>query len=461
MKMMKKGMALILALAMGISLVGCGEARKVNDDSSQNLQSEQTDNSLNETVVLDGITLTKEYAGTTLNLLWAPDIAFSKCLMDLLPEFENATGINVEVESLTDTEISRKLAIDSAAGGETLDVFYFRPAQETKMFSSNGWIYDISGLKEDPEYEFEDISEESLNVVMGSDGKLYGIPLTVERTMLFYNTEMFNEAGLDHAPETLEELIEYCDILHDPDNEKYALAMRGQGTAAVIAFTPFLYAFGGQYIDENNKACFNSPEAIKAFEYYATLITKYCAEGATSWTTSEASSMMRLGNCAMYIDYDSHYSFIVSDETSNISDKVAYAKMPSGDAGFTPCGPVAWAMGIAASTQNPEACEMFVKWATSKSVMLKAAELGQISGRLSATSEEVIYQNFDESYAKTVSESAKVANPVDRPFIVAGTEARQIIGEVIDYANAGHTGDDLKAFADDACVRVQTLIDSE
>ena len=171
--------------------------------------------------------------------------------------------------------------------------------------------------------------------------------------------------------------------------------------------------------------------------------------------------MMRLGDCAMYIDYDSHYAFIVDDETSNITDVVAYAPFPEGPAGFTPTGPVAWAIGVAANTKNPEASDMFIKWITSKGFFEKAAKYGQISGRASCTTPEILEANFGTNYAEVVAKTAPVANPYDRPVIINGTEARQIVGEVIDYANAGHTGDDLKAFADDACARVQALIDSE
>ena len=413
-----------------------------------------------DTVVLDGITLSKAYAGTKIAYLADTTTAWGKCMLDLIPEFEQATGITVEQEVLSDVEISRKLAVDSAAGGEGLDVFLFRPAQECKAFAANGWIKDISFLAEDPEYNFEDITAESLKITT-VDGVLYGIPLTVEHTMLIYNTDLFAAAGLDHAPETLDELVEYCDILNDPENGKYALCMRGQGTAAVIAFAPFLYAFGGEFINENNEACFNTPEAIEAFEFYAKLINDYCPEGANAYTTTEASAMMRLGNSAMYIDYDSHYAFVVNGEDSNIVDCSSYAKFPTGKAGFTPTGPVAWAMGIAENTVNPEACEMFVKWATSEGVMAKAVKYGQLSGRVSCTTPEVLSSNFTEDYATVVSETAPYANPYDRPVIVAGTEARQIVGEVIDYANAGHTGDDLKAFADDAVARVQELIDEE
>lgn len=453
---------ILLALSMLLTACGSSTAQPAEKTTETNtVQSAEQDE---ETVVLDGITLSKKYAGTTIVFTGGGDTttAFGRATLEHIAEFEEATGITVELDALTDVEISRKLAIDSAAGGEGLDVFMMRPGQETKAFVSNGWVRDISSFMQDEaDYEFGDIAEESLKVCM-VDGKLYSIPVTVEHTMLFWNTELFAKAGLDHAPGTLEELVVYCDILKEKlDEGEYALCMRGQGTAAVIAFAPFLYAFGGEFLDENNRAVFDSDEAIKAFEYYAKLIADYCPEGATAYTTAEASAMMRLGNCAMYIDYDSHYSFVVDADNSNISELASYAVFPSGDAGFTPTGPVAWSIGIAENTQNPEACEMLVKWITSKGFLEKAASNGQLSARISCTTPEMLRSNFNEEYAEVVSKTVPYANPYDRPIIVSGTEARQIVGEVIDYANAGHTGEDLKAFAADACARVQALIDVE
>ena len=263
---MKKNLtSLFLAsLITMTALTGCAvpstdqAAAPAAEPASEEVQESETA-AEEEAVVLDGVTLSKKYAGTKLSFVGGGGTtAFGKCTEEYLHEFEEATGIDVELESLTDVEISRKLAIDSAAGGEGLDVFMIRPAQETKAFVHNGWIKDLTALTEDQEYDFADISEESLRVCTVDD-TVYAIPVTVEHTMLFYNTKWFEEAGIDHAPATLDELVEVCEKLTDPDQNKYALCMRGQGTAAVIAFAPFMYAMGGQFIDENNQAVFNSP----------------------------------------------------------------------------------------------------------------------------------------------------------------------------------------------------------
>ena len=83
----------------------------------------------------------------------------------------------------------------------------------------------------------------------------------------------------------MDELLEMCEALNDPENGVYALALRGEGNAAVTQFSGFLYAFGGDFFDEETKtALINTPEFMEAVKFYADLIQNYCPPGSINYT---------------------------------------------------------------------------------------------------------------------------------------------------------------------------------
>src|SRR5512135_1731590 len=63
-----------------------------------------------------------------------------------IPDFEKATGIKVNIESLQEGQLTTKLTTEFATKASSVDVFMTRPLQEGKMFSKNGWYEPLTGL---------------------------------------------------------------------------------------------------------------------------------------------------------------------------------------------------------------------------------------------------------------------------------------------------------------------------
>ena len=92
------------------------------------------------------------------------------------------------------------------------------------------------------------------------DGTVYGAPLYVSPFVLFYNKDLFEQAGLDpnSPPTTYDELLEIAPKLAElktaDGNQVYPF---GQPTASVIvigsAIQSFAQNFGGTIFDENNQ----------------------------------------------------------------------------------------------------------------------------------------------------------------------------------------------------------------
>lgn len=124
---------------------------------------------------------------------------------------------------------------------------------------------------------------------MKYEGQYYGFPLESDLgMMLFYNKDMFREAGLDpeKAPTTMDELLEYAQKLTKPDGTRIGFAVRYSGNPRGIAdkWLPFLHAWGGQlYADDESTSdgYLNSPEAIESLQFYGDLVNEYQVASTT------------------------------------------------------------------------------------------------------------------------------------------------------------------------------------
>ena len=80
---------------------------------------------------------------------------YGELLKSAIPEFESATGIKVNVESLQESQLTTKLTTEFATNSSSVDVFMTRPLQEGKMFYKNGWYEPLTG------YDFADFPRTS------------------------------------------------------------------------------------------------------------------------------------------------------------------------------------------------------------------------------------------------------------------------------------------------------------
>ncbi len=78
----------------------------------------------------------KPFEGTELRVLLANHM-WTTAITPHLSEFEEMTGIKLNVEEYSEDQLSQKLAIELAAQSKDLDVFMTRPLQEVKQMIAN------------------------------------------------------------------------------------------------------------------------------------------------------------------------------------------------------------------------------------------------------------------------------------------------------------------------------------
>src|SRR5699024_1542154 len=127
--------------------------------------------------------------------------------------------------------------------------------------------------------EFQDFNQNFMRAVTSSDDAIFGLPVYGESTWLMYRMDIFDEYGIEGPPETLEELRSIAEQI---TNESAAsgdsiagITLRGQGSAAVYAWSGLLRSFGGDFLNDQGEPALDTPEAIDTTEYYVDLLQNF------------------------------------------------------------------------------------------------------------------------------------------------------------------------------------------
>ncbi|WP_049683906.1 ABC transporter substrate-binding protein [Peribacillus loiseleuriae] len=387
--------------------------------------------------------------------LVAANHPWTEAIKPLLPDFEKETGIKVQVDSYFEDQLSQKTSVEFAANAKSIDAVLFRPLQDGKQFEKNGYFASLNDYVTKEGGSTDDFIPSALGSVKNGDN-LYGLPVVTESTVLYYRKDILEEAGLQ-PPKTLDELKEQAAKLSDPKNGLYGFVARGKRSPAVTQFSSFLYAHGADFM-KDGKATLNTPEAIQAFEYYGGLLKNYGPPGTLNMSWPEAMAVFTQGKAVFYTDASALYTNATDATKSGVADKVGFAPFPAGPSGNKVATPPAWAIAIGANSEKKDAAWKFVKWATSKEIVLDLQANG-ITGALTSVWESPEgVAHFPEDLSAAIVENNKHGVPYDRPAIINVGEARDAIGDVI---NAAIEGKDVKAAASKSNTAFQNILDKE
>jgi ABC-type glycerol-3-phosphate transport system substrate-binding protein len=95
------------------------------------------------------------------------------------------------------------------------------------------------------------------------DGSIYGIPYDSYFTTLIYRRDIFEKCGLMRPPETWQEIIDYCRIIHKKMPETWGIAIQPD----LFYFIDFIWQAGGD-VYQAGKFNLNTPEVIKALKFW-------------------------------------------------------------------------------------------------------------------------------------------------------------------------------------------------
>jgi multiple sugar transport system substrate-binding protein len=352
--------------------------------------------------------------------------------LGLLDEYQKVTGTKVSIESFAEDQLTQQLTVKLNAPNSEIDVVMYRPPQEGKQFVQNGWLVELADLTKDSSFDWADFQDGPRGTVT-IDNKVYGAPIVTEREILYYRKSLLQQKGIE-VPKSLDDLIAAAQKLDDKPGGVAGFIARGKQANAVTQFSSYLYGYGGDFIKDGRSAI-NTPEAIKAFSVYGSLLRDYGprpADSTLQMNWPEALAVFVQGKAAMYTDADSIVAGMLDKQKSKISDDLGFAPFPAGPAGAKPYQVASWALGVSAKAPHAAAAKKFISWIASKDNVLKLQQKAVPGPRLSAWNSADGTKGFPAEYVTALNATMKLkTTDHDRPQVVGVARSREIVGSVI------------------------------
>lgn len=192
------------------------------------------------------------------------------------------------------------------------------------------------------------------------DGTVYGVPWYVDTRVLFYRTDLAEEAGLASAPATMPDLRAAAEAYRDKAGAQWGLSIQPGGLDTVQSLYPFLYSAGGAILDESGKPVVNSPEAVKALEDYGSYFVNGLSEKSVR-PGYDVTKDFNSGSVPMFFGPPSTMS-LLDDNYPELEGKWAIAPVPADKASVSMAG--GSLLAISADSSRKAAAKEFIKYLT-------------------------------------------------------------------------------------------------
>lgn len=180
-------------------------------------------------------------------------------------DFEDETGIKVDYDVMAAAQYGSVITTRLSSGDapDTFQVFPGAANAGIVTFATQGYTLDIT---DEP---FMDNILPGVLDALAIDGRQYTLPTSQNIIAIQYNIDLFEQAGIEETPKSLEEFYEVCQILLDAGITPYA--MEGQNgwffeTFAILPTT--LYSVMPDFDEKRaaGEARFNDTGWRKVFE---------------------------------------------------------------------------------------------------------------------------------------------------------------------------------------------------
>lgn len=451
---MKKTATTALALtgALSMALAGCSaETSSPSDPSSSAPPVSQS---------IDW----RQFEGEKITLLFNAH-PWTDAMAAELDEFKSLTGIDVDLQTFSEDLYWDRYAAALRAGSGVADV-YFQSMDDTAFNDfENGFLTPLGDFIDDPsmtadDYDFTDYPAPLIDAARfpfgSSEAQPYGIPISTETFILYYNEEIVAEYLGGVVPETIDELVVAAEkITNDSGGTVYGAVMRGLrstgirdpltavlinsvGDPAAVEL-PHNVWFDGDFSSPN----LTDDAIVEGMDAYARLVAAGPSNAlALDWP--DATALFSQGQAAFFIDATAFSPTFENPDESLVAGKVGYAPIPASSRGQG-TGFASWGLGIPANSDHKGAAWYFVQWATNKR---NTALFGQATGgaaRVSSASDAGYIDALDSDFVRASGEALELAAPTAVYLEGWSDQMMVIVDAMQDIASGGPARDVMQA----------------
>jgi len=362
----------------------------------------------------------------------------------LKTEFEQATGIKVNLEIIPYEELPQKVLLSFSQKSTDYDIV-MNDSLHIQGYVANNYIAPldefIANSALNQYYQADDFVPTYLKAVQ-VNGKTYGFPVYGESTFLMYRKDLFQQYSIP-VPTTLSQMAEAAKTISEGTNRAVAgITLRGQqGIHAVYAWGAFLYGYGGRYFDESGRLVVDSPESIRGTQAYVDILNKYGPAGYANFGWQENRLLFQQGKAGMTIDATVNGAYCEDPRESEIVGKVGYAPVPAEVKGYGGSAALAvhgFYINNAISQAQKEAAFLFGSWATSSAVQEKSISVEPHCGLTSIPAmQSPAFKEKYGAFSDGMIAALNEANPDYLPHVPEAGEIIDKVGAALSQALAG------------------------
>ncbi|WP_243344492.1 sugar ABC transporter substrate-binding protein [Anaerococcus sp. AGMB09787] len=295
-----------------------------------------------------------------------------KVMKEIVADFEKENpDIKVQIEMASFKDHFTKL--ETQYSGSVMPDIFFMNGPNFQKFASNNVLEPLDDLVENKEIDLSNIPDALIDLYT-YEGKLYGLPKDWDLTALWYNKEIFDNAGVPYPTNdwTWDDLKNAAEKLNNPDEGIWAIASQAATQEGLYDTIP---QNGGYIISEDAKKCgYNSKEAIEATQIWIDLLKDGLSPDIQTQTDTSAVELFKAGKLAMI--YSASWNVPEYMNSENIKDKVDLVVMPKLKERAATIHGLSYA--LSSQSKNKENAKKFLAYLSSKEVNDKWAKSGAV-----------------------------------------------------------------------------------
>jgi multiple sugar transport system substrate-binding protein len=279
--------------------------------------------------------------------------------------------------------MDEKVPLQLAAKDASLDVF-------TTGSENIGHYVGISGVEpldsymndasQTPaSYDFNDIAPD-IEAACQQGGTTYCIATHTGGGLLYYNTQMFQDAGIAAPPQTPDELMQDAAKLTTSDHAGFCV--RGDKSQVLYdGFQIWNWFIGwdnpvtGNYFDKSwNFLIGTEPQASQFGTFYRQLLQNYAPKGIGTYLVTNCLQDFEQGRVAMWQDDGGTIPEVLDPDKSKVADQTAFWEVPCQPANPDHCALVQpFGMWMNSASTHKQAAWQLMQYLTSKETQISAA----------------------------------------------------------------------------------------
>ncbi len=416
-------LVICISMAATLSLAGCKKAAEEvapSEEAAEELKEEKADEvaeELEEEIVVPVI----------IKLLHQFNDAESAKFEEIVADFEKENpNIDLEVERNNEANYYEKL-VTTIMGEAAPDIARVEPPKAAQYIAA-GYATNLEPyISEDFRADF---FEGTLQPVL-KDGSLYGLPQDVAVLVLFYRTDMFEEAGIAAPPATWDELVTVAqELTKKPDI--YGIGLFGGWGS--FEFYPWFWQAGAEMFEEKDGKlvpAFNSEAGVEALQFWVDLIYKHkvMPEGSSTYTEDDVKGGFFAKNIAMFTS--GPWTIAGLKENTDIEGKWAMDLLPKGEKEASVLGGMHFV--VMEQSEYKEEAVKFLDYFMQDSIQVDWAKSLNLLPIKKSVYQDPFFQN--DSLMQLFSKQLEVAK--SRPTIPEIGEIDDLFGKAIQSAMIG------------------------